>query len=286
MNGLCNTAGMPTLDIAPLRSFLAVVAFSGVRRAGEALHLSQSAVAGHLRKLERELGCRLVSPQGRGIRLTSDGEELATRAREILQQHDDAIRALTLPNPGELLVAVTEHAAEFLVPTVVSLLNTQFPECRVQLRLTRSEHVRELVHDSRADIALMLTQPTSGSTEVATIPLQWFGTANAPHDELVLFTPPCAVRHQATASLKDRDHHIAKQCSDLTTVLTAARNGLGITPLPRLGPPPDGLRRIPDLPAIPDVSLYVATGARVDATTKSSVIAAIRAQLDTHRTEL
>ncbi|MCX2731077.1 LysR family transcriptional regulator [Saccharopolyspora sp. NFXS83] len=274
---------MATLDIVALRSFVAVAAFSGVRQAGEALHLSRSAVSGHIRKLERELGRRLVAPHGRGIGLTSDGEELVVRAREILQQHDDAVRALAPNDSDELLVAATEHAAEFLMPAVVSLLDSHFPGRRIRLRLTRSEHVRELVHDERADIALMLTRPARKSVEVATLPLRWFGTDDAPTDRIVLFDPPCALRHQALASLRDREHRIVKECSDLTTVLTTARNGVGITPLPLMGPPPDGLRPTLCLPAIPDVTLHATTSGRVDAATSSALVTAIRSKLGSDR---
>ncbi|MFE3188521.1 LysR family transcriptional regulator [Nocardia sp. NPDC059240] len=270
---------MTTLDIAPLRSFTAVVAFSGVRRAAQALHLSQSAVSGHIRKLEKELGCRLVTAQGRGIGLTSDGEELAVRARAILQFHDEAVRALAPPQDNEVVVAATEHAAEFVVPAVISALTTLLPDHRIRLRLTRSARVRDLVHDERADIALMLTSPARGSLQLGTLPVRWFGAENAPRDRLVLFSNPCAVRHQALAVLGRLDHRIVKECSDLTTVLTAARNGIGITPLPVFGSPPDGLKTLVGLPAIPNATLYAAASGRVDSRTKLAVIAAVREQL-------
>ncbi|GAA5050952.1 LysR family transcriptional regulator [Nocardia callitridis] len=270
---------MVTLDIAPLRSFVAVAAFSGVRQAGLALHLSRSAVTGHIRKLERELGCRLVEPQGRGIALTSDGEELAERAREILRQHDDAVRALATPEADDLLVAATEHAAEFLIPVVVGLIEHRFPHRRIQLRLTRSAKVRALVDDERADIALMLTGPTPRSVRVATIPSQWFGTPGTPPDHLVLFTEPCAVRLQALTTLGNRPYRIIKQCHDLTTLLSAARNGTGIVPLPRIGPAPDGLRPVPDMPALPDLTLHAATSPRVDPVTRTAIVDALRERL-------
>jgi hypothetical protein len=91
----------------------------------------------------------------------------------------------------------------------------------------------------------MLNQPSHDAVAVASLPLQWFGAEHAPHDRIVLFVRACAVRNQAIAALGKRRHRIAKECSDLTSVLTASRNGLGIPPLPRIGPTPDGLRRSP-----------------------------------------
>ncbi|MGU3293250.1 LysR family transcriptional regulator [Williamsia sp. M5A3_1d] len=270
---------MTTLDITPLRSFAAVVAFSGVRRAADALHLSPAAVTGHIRKLERELGCRLVIPQGRGIALTSDGDELAVRAREIIAQHDDAVRTLTPHGDNGILVAATEHAAEFLVPSVMSLVRGRHPERPVRLRLTRSAHVRDLVDDDRADVALMLTRPARGSVRVAPVPLQWFAHDTRPSEDLVLFANPCAVRHEAVASLARRPHRVAAECVDLTSVVGAARTGVGMTPLPRIGPAHDGLRVVRGLPPIPDISLFVATSDRVDTSLRQEIVGLLRRAL-------
>ncbi|MFW0786369.1 LysR family transcriptional regulator [Gordonia sp. CPCC 206044] len=263
---------MTTLDITPLRSFDAVVAFSSVAKAAEVLHLSRPAVTGHRRKLERELGCALVAPQGRGITLTSDGEELAARARLLLDQHDETVRALLPPQDDEIVVAATEHAAESLVPIVVSALDSLVPQRRVRLRLTRSVRARDLIAHDRADVALMLTSATAGSSRVATLPLEWIGADGAPTDRLVLFSTPCAVRHRALATLHDRRYTIARECSDLTTVLTSVRRGLGVTPLPRFGPLPDGLRRVPTLPQIADVPFYLATSPRVPQPVRNALI--------------
>lgn len=273
------TADMTTLDIAALRSFVAVVAFSGVRRAAEALYLSPAAVSGHLRRLERELGCRLVEGQGRGIGLTSDGEELALRARLILQEHDEAVQTLRGPQPDELLVAATEHAAEYLVPTVTNALSKVFPDKHIRLRLTRSAQVRRLADDSRADVALMLNQASRASKSVASLPLQWVGLDDAPRDQVVLFERPCAVRDLAIAALGKRRHRVVKECSNLASVLTTVRNGAGVTALPRTGPIPHGLHRIEDLPTIPNVQLYLALSRRVNERARATLVGSLRTAL-------
>ncbi|MBE7161228.1 MAG: LysR family transcriptional regulator [Williamsia herbipolensis] len=273
------TGPVTTLDISRLRSLVTVAAVSGVRPAAEALHLSPAAVSGHIHKLETELGCRLLMAQGRGVGLTSDGEELVERARTLLEVHDAAVRALAPPGDGELLVAATEHAAEFLVPAVVATLDGMHPTVDVRVRLTRSERVRQLADDDRADVALMLTRPAQGSVHVADLALEWLSADGAASTALVLFGVPCAVRHQAVASLAGRDHHVVRECADLSTVLATARAGTGMTPLPRIGPLPDGLRRVRHLPSIPDVPLYVTFGERVEAATRAAVVASLRSRL-------
>lgn len=176
--------------------------------------------------------------------------------------------------------AASEHAAEFLVPIVVSTLTTMFPRLDIQLRLTRSERVRQLVDDSRADIALMLERATPSSVTVAPLPLQWFGTDEASRHQIVLFARPCAVRDQALSALTGRRHSIVKEGADLTCVLTAAREGVGVTPLPRMGPPPEGLRHVRELPPIPSVALNMASSERIDRRARAAVLGAMRQALD------
>ena len=264
------------MDITALRSFVAVTAFGGVRRAAEALHLSPATISADIRRLERELGCRLVIAQGRGIGLTADGEELATHARAILQQHDDAIQALRGPRDDTLVVAVTEMAAEFLLPQVVSALSTAYPHHQVQVRLSRSERVRQLAEDARADVGLMLTHTSPGGVTVAPLPLQWFGTHDAPRDRIVVFSRPCAVRDQAIAALRSHPHEVVKDGPDLLCVLTAARDGLGVTPLPRIGSSPDGLEPVEELPAIPSVIVHMTNSRRINRAARTAVADAVR----------
>lgn len=58
------------LDIVALRSFLAIADCGGFHRAAAALHLTQSAVSQHVRKLEKALGRPLVERDGRCSRFT------------------------------------------------------------------------------------------------------------------------------------------------------------------------------------------------------------------------
>jgi DNA-binding transcriptional LysR family regulator len=64
------------LDTDQLRSFLAIVDTGSFTRAAERVHKTQSAVSMHIRRLEEQLGCALFVKQGRGARLTEEGERL------------------------------------------------------------------------------------------------------------------------------------------------------------------------------------------------------------------
>ena len=83
-----------TLDIALLRTLIAIDEHGGFGRAAEALHRSQPTVSQHVRVLERRLGHPLVEKDGRGARFTDRGERLLIEARRIVAVHDEALGRL------------------------------------------------------------------------------------------------------------------------------------------------------------------------------------------------
>ena len=83
------------LDTDQLRSFLAIVDCGSFTRAAERVHKTQSAVSMHIRRLEEQLGCALFVKQGRGARLTAEGERLIEFARRIIQVEAGALAALS-----------------------------------------------------------------------------------------------------------------------------------------------------------------------------------------------
>ncbi|HLN59244.1 MAG TPA: LysR family transcriptional regulator, partial [Thermoanaerobaculia bacterium] len=64
------------MDLRQLEMFLAVAEEGSFTRAGERLHVSQSAVSRQIGLLERELGGRLFHRDGRRPTLTHAGELL------------------------------------------------------------------------------------------------------------------------------------------------------------------------------------------------------------------
>lgn len=270
---------MPDMPIERLRSLVAVSAFSGVTAAGEALHITRSAVSSHVKKLERDLGCDLLRPQGRGVTLTADGEVLVAKARQLLEMHDDTVEELAPPDENSLVVAATEHAAESLVPRLIRSLRAFFPQRRIKLRLTRSAKARELFHDERADVVLALHSPETAALHVADLPLEWVGTPGGPVDRIIAFERPCAVRDIAMVAATGGDAHIVKECPDLSSVLAAVAAGEGVSPLPRSGPRGRPFSIVTALPALSPVPLYLAASQRVSSPILRSVLDDLRGQL-------
>ena len=64
------------LDISLLRSFVAVAELGGMTRATDKLNLTQSAVSMEVKRLETVFEPPLLTRVGRGVVLTSQGQQL------------------------------------------------------------------------------------------------------------------------------------------------------------------------------------------------------------------
>src|SRR4051812_22388838 len=133
------------LDIAPLRSLVAVADCGGFQRAGTHLHLSQAAVSQHVRRLEAAVGRPLVERHGRGSRFTRDGEQLLEAARRILAVHDETLRQFVAHTDvaGPYTLGCTEHAAAQLLPALSAALEAMAPELEFRFRIDRGQRLRD-----------------------------------------------------------------------------------------------------------------------------------------------
>lgn len=85
-----------------LRYFVAVAERLSFSRAAEDLPLSQSALSEAVRRLEAEVGTRLLRRDSRHVELTGPGEVLLADARDVLAQFDRAIDRAERAGRGEL----------------------------------------------------------------------------------------------------------------------------------------------------------------------------------------
>lgn len=120
-----------------LRVFAAVAEHASITAAAEALHLTRPGVSQHVRKLERETGCPLVEPDGRGIRLTTAGQVLAAAARSIATTVSDAEHDLAHFHDavmGPLRIGSVASALRTFVATVLRSLISDHPRLDPTLR--------------------------------------------------------------------------------------------------------------------------------------------------------
>jgi LysR family transcriptional regulator, low CO2-responsive transcriptional regulator len=145
------------MTLNQLRSFLAVAESGSVRAAAEDLVVTQAAVSASIAALQKSLGVALVTPDGRGLRLTDAGASYARYARRILGLLDEAGRAAAAaadPERGELRIAAVTTAAEQIVPGILGGFRRRHPQTGVRLEAGNRDRVRSLLDRHQVDLVL------------------------------------------------------------------------------------------------------------------------------------
>jgi DNA-binding transcriptional LysR family regulator len=145
------------MTLNQLRSFLAVAESGSVRAAAEDLVVTQAAVSASIAALQKSLGVALVTPDGRGLRLTDAGASYARYARRILGLLDEAGRAAVAaadPERGELRIAAVTTAAEQIVPGILGGFRRRHPQTGVRLEAGNRDRVRSLLDRHQVDLVL------------------------------------------------------------------------------------------------------------------------------------
>jgi DNA-binding transcriptional LysR family regulator len=140
-----------------LRTFLAVAENGSVRAAAQQLVVTQAAVSASVAALQKSLGVMLVTPDGRGLRLTDAGAAYAQYARRILGLLDEAGRSATAaadPERGELRIAAVTTAAEQILPGILGGFRRRHPQTGVRLEAGNRDRVRALLDRHEVDLVL------------------------------------------------------------------------------------------------------------------------------------
>ncbi|HWC23219.1 MAG TPA: LysR substrate-binding domain-containing protein [Flexivirga sp.] len=272
-----------TLDITPLRSLVAIAGSGGFHRAALTLHLTQSAVSQHVRKLEQATGRQLVERSGRQTRFTPDGDQLLRSARRILAEHDDAVRFFESPDSRTLTIGASEHAAEMLLPEISSALREALPDTSFRFRLDRTAQVERALDDGVADLIVLAELTSPPAAERSRLRLCWFAAqdfrapAGAPLP-VIAFDEPCMLRRPTfdTLTAGGLEHELVAEVSNLSGGYSAARAGLGVILLPHIGRAPEGLIERTDLPEPPDVRMSVRAASATPDSAVRAVTKAVR----------
>ena len=154
------------MELRHLRYFVAVAEELHFRRAAERLHVAQPAVSEQVRKLEEELGVRLLNRTQRSVSLTGAGAAMLDEARRVLNQ---AERAMAVARDARdhagnrLRVGYLADSLPPLVPRALQALQKRMPNTRVSLETGAARNLIEDVRAGRLDAALVsLPAPTAG----------------------------------------------------------------------------------------------------------------------------
>jgi LysR family cyn operon transcriptional activator len=124
------------MNLDHLRTFLLIADSGGISKAANRLHLSQPAASRQILALEAELGVQLFGRIGRGLQLTSEGQDLLVRCRRLLDDAEslrDRARALNTAQTGLLRVGAPPQVIESILAGFVEQYRQRHPNVDIQL---------------------------------------------------------------------------------------------------------------------------------------------------------
>ena len=127
------------IDVDDLRFFETICAAKSLAAAARDLNVSPPAVTQRLRSLEARLGVQLIDRAGRALVLTTEGETLVERGRDILEQVEDLDRSLAERRnevAGKLRVVAPFGFGRRYVAPVAAAFQAEHPKVTVDLILS------------------------------------------------------------------------------------------------------------------------------------------------------
>lgn len=241
---------LPTL--VQLRHLVAIAQHGHFTSAAEATLVTQSTVSASIRELEALLGASLIERTKRTVRLTPLGEEVTSRARDLLRDAGDLVElaeASGKPLSGALRLGVIPTIAPFLLPRVLPALRRAFPDLRLYLREDKSASLIKRLNSGDLDLAVLAFPfPAPGlATHIFAEDPFWLA---APRRHPLLKKERIVARDLESETLlllEDgnclRDHILKSgvnfvasdyEATSLHTMVQMVDNGLGLTVLPKM----------------------------------------------------
>ena len=181
------------MDIAALKTFLAVAQERSFSRAAAKVHRTQPAVSQAIRRLEADLGEQLFDRSSKSGTLTDAGKVLhnyGQRLVRLAEETESAMRELRDLQRGRVLIGANEAAVHTLLP-LIGRFRERFADIAIDVRRVPARQIAVEVQQGSLDFGALTFHPTE--TGLLEIPVG--------SDELVLLVHPehaLASRRQVT----------------------------------------------------------------------------------------
>jgi LysR family transcriptional regulator for metE and metH len=146
------------LEIRHLQLVAAVAELGSLTRAGDQLHLTQSALSHQLRDVESRLGAALFLRVGKRLVLTPAGERLLSSAKDVLerlQQAEHDIRRMGRDNAGVLRLTTECYTCYHWLPPLLMRYRRKFPRVEVRIDVEATRRPIEMLLAGKIDLAIV-----------------------------------------------------------------------------------------------------------------------------------
>jgi DNA-binding transcriptional LysR family regulator len=134
------------VELSTLRVFIVAAEELNFSKAAKRLHLSQSAVSQNIQSMEHGYDTELFIRSGRSVILSEAGQKILPMAREILlaaRLLDDSFQEINNHVGGELLIGCSTSAGKYLMPTLLSSFQKEYPAVYPKVKIMGRDGIYE-----------------------------------------------------------------------------------------------------------------------------------------------
>jgi DNA-binding transcriptional LysR family regulator len=269
------------MNVRQLEMFLAIAEEGGFTRAGERLHVSQSAISRQIGLLEKELGGPLFNRDGRRVSLTHPGEILVRTANNLFREMQQLVEQLSDVHElrrGRLRLAGGMSVCMYVLPRLLKRYRRLHPDVEVRVSSGSSEVILRKLRGHEIDLALLTLPVIAKDLEVIPVLKEEMVVVTAPRHPLarkrvvdareigkfplILYETGSRTRETIENFLREENvaADVAMETENAEIIKAMVGSGIGITVLSHASVAPDLRHKRLALARIRGRKLYRETG--------------------------
>lgn len=129
-----------------------------ITKTAQHLHISQPALTTRLQNLENEFNVRIVNRGRRGVQFTPQGEYLAKSANDMLlniQKIKENVLNMQDNVEGVLRLGVSTFFTDYMLPNLLKLFKTQYPNIEFKVTTNLSGHIAHLIYNQDVHVGIV-----------------------------------------------------------------------------------------------------------------------------------
>jgi len=161
------------MDLQQLRVFREAAKSGGFTRASQELHLSQSTISLHIKRLEDELGSPLFLRAKKRVYLNEAGQLLLQYVERIFQEIKNAemaVQELSQLERGTIRLGSGATTLTYLLPKILGAYQRRYPQIELIVVTGSSEQLAQAVHLQTLDLAVVM-DPVLPSLAIELLPI-------------------------------------------------------------------------------------------------------------------
>jgi DNA-binding transcriptional LysR family regulator len=182
------------MEMRRLRYFVAVAEVLSYKKAAARVHIAVPPLIVQIRKLQTEIGVKLLYREGRGLALTDAGRVFLQQAREILAQ---AKRSITLARQaaegavGHLAIGYNTVAEYGVLPRIVRAFRSQWPNVHLTFHSRRTPQQFEALSRDELDVGFVCPPVPADNLDLQELSRQPFIAVVPEHHRLASASRIC-----------------------------------------------------------------------------------------------